>query len=715
MAPSRRRVGPFGECLNCAGLDFYDIFGFGSSDLIDPLSLRDALANAEVCAFCRLLVRTARQYVAPHNIVDHRDGMLVTFAFSLGYFQVTPSDIGSRYLCSIISPPPWPLDTSRTLAFSLIPISNTVPDSLYNQLEQDKIDLGTCGKWIASCESGHANDCGAFSGPLRLGPETTLRLIDAVDECVVVAPPDARYVTLSYVWGQVQLLELNSSNAPVLAQKGSLFSQETRVAQTIVDATTVVRALGERYLWADQLCIIQDAPEKALQIKAMDKIYGGALLTIVAADGDNADAGLPGVRPGTRGRNITQIREEIWPGLVAAATIDPPPDPAGSVWGSRGWTFQEQLLSNRLLLFYQGGVSWQCRTAVFYEDAPATVKHGAGQMPRLKQLSPRWATSQAPGRIVEIQEDYLPAPLLRPAVFTEYAKAVKEYTERHLTYPDDIINAFEGISSKLSHHMGDSFLASLPESYLDVALLWTPVVRQTRRDCRRIQFPSWSWAGWIGQAKYDSINPDEREWTESNIKWYLKDVTTAPRLANEVGIGIDEVRLGGKLSTNSLFWMPIFDSVANQAGQVPTPECPDTRGPYLQLWTSCSFFTIDCKSWRTPEELQVNSSVRSPIRANILCAAGNSRQLAGHMILNGDGPGEVTRERHEFIVISGAYVKGFDPISGNVTYSDESHMYNVMLVEWDPVRQIASRLGIGRIFKEAWDMSLPIVRYITIG
>ncbi|EJT71051.1 hypothetical protein GGTG_12072 [Gaeumannomyces tritici R3-111a-1] len=604
---------------------------------------------------------------------------------------------------------------SRMLAFSLIPISDTMPDSLYNQVEQNQIDLSACRKWIASCGREHANDCGVVSGPVRLGLETTLRLIDAVDECVVVAPPDARYVTLSYVWGQVQSLKLGSSNAPVLAQKGSLFSQETRVAQTIVDAATVVRALGERYLWADQLCIIQDAPDKALQIKAMDKIYGGALLTIVAADGDNADTGLPGVRPGTRGRNITQIREEIWPGLGAAVAIDPPLDPAGSIWGSRGWAFQEQLLSKRLLLFYQGGVFWQCRTAVFYEDAPAAAKVGTGQMPRLEQLSPRWAAGQAPAPIVEIQEDHLPEPLLRPAVFTEYANAVKEYTKRNLTYSDDIINAFEGISSQLSHHIGNSFLAALPESYLDVALLWTPVVRQIRRDCRRTRFPSWSWTGWIGRAEYDTTSPDGREWIEPNIKWYLKDGTTAPRLANQVGIGIDEVPLGCKLSSNSLSWMPTFDSVASQAGEVPTLEFPDMRGPYLQLWTSCSFFTIDRRSWRTPEEFQVNSSARSPIQANILCATGNSRQLAGHMILNGDGPEEVTRERHGFIVLSGAYVKGFDPISGKLTYSDESQMYNVMLVEWDPARQIASRLGIGRIFKEAWDTSLPVIRYVTIG
>jgi hypothetical protein len=32
----------------------------------------------------------------------------------------------------------------------------------------------------------------------------------------------------------------------------------------------------------------------------MDRVYALAVATIVAASGENADSGLPGVRPGTR-------------------------------------------------------------------------------------------------------------------------------------------------------------------------------------------------------------------------------------------------------------------------------------------------------------------------------------------------------------------------------------------------------------------------------
>jgi len=55
--------------------------------------------------------------------------------------------------------------------------------------------------------------------------------------------------------------------------------------------------MGERYLWVDALCIIQDdSMDKEWQIARMGSIYSSAVFTIVAACGVDADAGLPGVR-----------------------------------------------------------------------------------------------------------------------------------------------------------------------------------------------------------------------------------------------------------------------------------------------------------------------------------------------------------------------------------------------------------------------------------
>lgn len=71
--------------------------------------------------------------------------------------------------------------------------------------------------------------------------------------------------------------------------------------RTIRDAVDFVSRLGERLLWVDALCLIPDDP---LDIQrgttVMDLIYGNSILTIAAAGGKDADAGLAGVHPGTR-------------------------------------------------------------------------------------------------------------------------------------------------------------------------------------------------------------------------------------------------------------------------------------------------------------------------------------------------------------------------------------------------------------------------------
>jgi Heterokaryon incompatibility protein (HET) len=66
---------------------------------------------------------------------------------------------------------------------------------------------------------------------------------------------------------------------------------------TVKDAIDLVESLGERYLWVDSLCIVQDDDEwKCSQINNMASIYANSHLTIIAADGDSSDYGLRGLR-----------------------------------------------------------------------------------------------------------------------------------------------------------------------------------------------------------------------------------------------------------------------------------------------------------------------------------------------------------------------------------------------------------------------------------
>ena len=214
----------------------------------------------------------------------------------------------------------------------------------------DTIDFALVRNWLAICEKQHGQDCNRsafreheFTNPVDEIPG--LRFIDVIDHCIVnardVATSNAvRFATLSYVWGRVPTLRMLKSNIDMLSEQGSLQRPElyNRLPWTTRDAIQVVRELGLRYLWVDTLCIVQDDPvEKIETIRKMDIVYGTAFVTIVAATGDNANVGLPGVRPGTR--RIRQPIEEIAPGFRLAFKQRHLDYLKSSPYFTRGWTY----------------------------------------------------------------------------------------------------------------------------------------------------------------------------------------------------------------------------------------------------------------------------------------------------------------------------------------------------------------------------------------
>jgi hypothetical protein len=111
----------------------------------------------------------------------------------------------------------------------------------------------------------------------------------------------------------------------------------------------VVRNLGKRYLWVDKYCIDQqDHNAKDLQIQNMDRIYEGAFATIVASAGHNAEFGLPGAGPTPRKAQPSTVTRNqkllsTLPSLSHALKE--------SAWITRGWPYQEAVLSRRCLFF----------------------------------------------------------------------------------------------------------------------------------------------------------------------------------------------------------------------------------------------------------------------------------------------------------------------------------------------------------------------------
>lgn len=122
----------------------------------------------------------------------------------------------------------------------------------------------------------------------------------------------------------------------------------------------------------------------------MDRIYTSAIITIVAAAGDHANYGLPGIRPGSR-EPVQYV--EIVRGIPLAnrwaihadrsISTSQPRDIFGSLgkckWSTRAWTYQERLLSHILLIFLPNTVRMLGCGKIFeedlYEDAELSSDH----------------------------------------------------------------------------------------------------------------------------------------------------------------------------------------------------------------------------------------------------------------------------------------------------------------------------------------------------
>jgi hypothetical protein len=98
-------------------------------------------------------------------------------------------------------------------------------------------------------------------------------------------------VTLSYLWGRVETLLLLVANKTQLMRPRMLETLRSAIPRTIRDALDLVKLIGEKYLWVDCLCLVQDDPEDMKNgIANMDSVYEGSIVCIVTAAGYDGDA-----------------------------------------------------------------------------------------------------------------------------------------------------------------------------------------------------------------------------------------------------------------------------------------------------------------------------------------------------------------------------------------------------------------------------------------
>ncbi|KAE9376481.1 HET-domain-containing protein [Stipitochalara longipes BDJ] len=353
-------------------------------------------------------------------------------------------------------------------------------------------------EWLDYCKTHHKVICG-----LEGDQSLNLKLIDCTSLSIVSPSELPPYAALSYVWGHNGISTYTKGRNIIL---GSL-------PNVITDAIVVTKELGLNFLWVDKLCIDQDNPDtKHDQISHMDFIYRSAEITFVAAAGEDENTGLPGV--GTRVRR-TQPVAQFGDMKIISSMSHPFHTITNSRWWTRGWTYQEAVLSRRCLVFTEDQVYFKYYAMNCFESIQNNL-----DLTHVKNKSKSLQFMHSGIFSGKRKQAFAAVDLEKSAVgnLVRYLEHVHQYSSKNLSFEEDALEAFAGITSYLQRARDPIFQVwGVPFWYprgraavevcksIIVGLLWRHIRDldpTSEKPYRRPGFPSWSWAGWVGQIEF---------------------------------------------------------------------------------------------------------------------------------------------------------------------------------------------------------------------
>lgn len=375
-----------------------------------------------------------------------------------------------------------------------------------------------------------------------------------------------RYAALSYCWGNVK--------PTATTTKENLDShiqciEFSALPQCLQDAVTVTRGLGIRYLWIDALCIIQDdSDDWGRESGTMYQIFYNSFVTIAAAASQSFNEGfLIPRRVGAVDISFSSALNPQVMGSFSLSTVPAPDNPERTYmkrfplnvelenckWNTRGWVWQEQKLSKRLLVFGKEMIHLKCDHCMRSENG-----------------------------IINVDEwDVNPNPPHKPPHESgreSWTDLLKEFAEKQLTFHKDKLPAISGVFKLLDQN--SRLRGECPVQYLAGVwycsqsrdtqhgwrhhlfwVLWTEekqpfenMIEHFRStDPRTYTAPSWSWASrrekatwyWFGEDSDVSPPHFEAEIEDHQV------ILTGPDPMGRVGPG-SYLKLSGLMCRDPL-------------------------------------------------------------------------------------------------------------------------------------------------------------------
>ena len=290
-----------------------------------------------------------------------------------------------------------------------------------------------------------------------------------IDDQFLAAP----YLALSHCWGDHR--PLTTTSQTLEQRKYSI--EWSSLPPVFRDAVAVTRELGVQYLWIDCLCILQDSvrdwEEQAAQ---MGQIYSNSYVTILAASSPSSLVPFLTSREAIvcEGVNL-RFGKDHYVGVRKIGGTDHSDQPLHY----RGWAFQEEILSTRIIRFTRREVKWECQTL-------SCCECGAHPLYDTKDAKNLQHTNS------NIQQ--------------HWHNLVEQYSRRSLTFSFDKLPAFAGIAAVAHQKSGCSYLAGLWEKTLILDLAWCRrrgYSTETPRDISQ-RLPTFSWASVDEEIDYKS-------------------------------------------------------------------------------------------------------------------------------------------------------------------------------------------------------------------
>jgi hypothetical protein len=349
----------------------------------------------------------------------------------------------------------------------------------------------------------------AYFLPTRLldvGDSTTgqhPRLIIASELCVNGSESlrKVNYMALSYCWGSPEDSScLLKTTHPTIGARLRSIEIDT-MPQAFRDAITVACALGIQYIWIDSLCIIQDDPlDWQAESSRMAEIFSNAYLTVIAATGASChDSFLH--RNLSHAHCTIPLRSEKFESVEGQLSLrfrrrlgtDKMSEIIASRWITRGWTFQEERLASRVLMFGENKFFFDCRTVERSEDT------------KMCTLRPDWVDTVC--EVPQEEEEGTAMAAKREdddsrqrTSFDHWQILCSHYSYRELTFPEDKLPAISGMASKTRKKVQSDYLGGLWRDHLMHDLFWHTVGIARRPE--KYRAPSWSWASLDGKISW---------------------------------------------------------------------------------------------------------------------------------------------------------------------------------------------------------------------